>query len=281
MHINTKKLLLLPIAALIVAACDEHTKDPTDVALFIKPVASDTLRVNSNDVVQYEIEMHTTHEYVKHLQVKSFDRVNASRTVLDTMFTSAQDKYTFYYRTPVFNDSLTSVTLTFTGWDNDGNKGETQRHLIVRGRQVLLQEQTGIVLWDPTSGSPNALAFSNASQPFYYLPTTGDDTTLPAPTADMYLTTDDAFTTIGASSATNAKFVRSNSFNYATASANSIQAVYESFRRDNAVADLRVNDIIIVGHDAQAEGVLQVTGIVRTGTVQERSLRLSFKGITR
>lgn len=66
--------------------------------------------------------------------------------------------------------------------------------------------------------------------------------------------------------------VRINSFDYAAASALSIQNVFESSRLENQITNLKINDIILVGHDKRAQGVLHITNIIRTGTDEERVL---------
>lgn len=271
------RLLLM---ALVCASCDDYTKDATDVALFITPYASDTLEVNAGESVRYEIEMHTVHNLVNRLQITSFDAIRNNQEIADVKFDVAQDKYEFVYTAPFFNTGSTAVTLTFRGWDDAGSMGEAKRHLKVIGQEVLVQEKTGIVLWNPSTSRPNALSFTDPTQPFYYMPSSDEDTST-SPSADLYMKTNQDFTQISFQSNTSAKFVRNNSFDYATATAYSIQTVYESSRREDAINSLKVNDIILVGHDAKAEGVFTVTNIVRDGTDEEQSVRLSYKGIER
>ena len=277
---KTLELFSLLLLTAMFGACEDYTKDLTDVAIFIKPGASDTLKVNAGDNVRYEIDMHTTHNYISRLQVTSFDRVQNYQVVKDTTFTSRQDKYFFYYKAPLLNEGVTPVTLHFYGYDDAGSKGEAERHLTVIGRQVLLGELTGLVWWSPALGLPNAFMFEAPSQSFFYLPSDeANEETSQEKLPDVYITTDDSFTTVDLNTATGTKFVRNNSFDYANATAASIQSVYGSSRRLDAISDLRVNDIILMGHGDTAAGVLSVTSIVRDGTSEERSLRLSFKGL--
>jgi len=259
----------------------ELAKNVTDVAIFIKPVASDTLRVNAGDNLQYEIEMHSAHQFVNRLLITSFDAIQNQCTVKDTVFRNAQEKFLFYYHVPQFNASVTSVKLHFPAWDDAGCTAETDRYLIVRARQILLQEQSGIVLWSPTTGQPNAFSFANPSQPFSYLPPESEESVSSGndKEADLYMLTVDDFSHVILQSATKAMFVRNNNFDYATATASAVQAVYASSRRESLIDNLRINDIVLVGHDETAQGVLTVTNIVREGTEAERSIRLSFKGV--
>ena len=260
------------VAALLVfctSSCNDDAKDSTDVAIFITPKASETVSLNSGEKVRYSIELHTTHNYISRLQVASFDVQYGSQMLDDVHFSAAQDVYLYEYTAPVFKKDTAQVRLTFTGWDDAGSMGEATRRVKVISQQILSDELTGIVLTE----NRNAIAFAAPTQPFNY-PESPDSAY-----ADLYITADEAFAAITVRSNTVAKFVRNNSFDYAAATAGSIQAVYESSRREDDVNDLRINDIVIVGHGTTAEGVLSVTNIVRDGTTGERSVRLSFKKV--
>lgn len=79
---------------------------------------------------------------------------------------------------------------------------------------------------------------------------------------------------------TAAKFVRSNSFDYAMTSAPNLQAVYQSSTRCDVITNLQTNDIILVGHGDRAEGVIRISNIVRTETSSERCVVISYKGVS-
>lgn len=260
------------IAALLLfcTSCNEDVKEATDVAIFITPKASEDVSLNSGEKVRYAIELHTTHNYISRLQVASFDVQYGSQILEDVRFSAAQDVYLYEYTAPVFKKDTAQVTLTFTGWDDAGSMGETTRKVKVISHQILSDELTGIVLTE----NRNAIAFAAPTQPFNY-PESPDSAN-----ADLYIIVDEAFAAITIQSNTKAKFVRNNSFDYAAATAERIQAVYESSRREDEVSDLRTNDIVIVGHGETAEGVFSITNIVREGTANERSVRLSFKNVS-
>ncbi|MDE6354587.1 MAG: hypothetical protein K2L56_06005 [Prevotella sp.] len=81
----------------------------------------------------------------------------------------------------------------------------------------------------------------------------------------LYIEVDAVFENVKVKSGSSARFVRNNSFDYAAASATSVQAVFVGSRHDDVVDNLRVNDIILVGHGDRAEGVMRVMNIIRTG----------------
>ena len=271
---------ILAIAAFVtslVCSCKEHTNDVSDVGVFITPYASDTVVVNSGENQRYEMTMHAVHR----LHLTSYDAVYGVREVLDTIFNPEQSNYDFVYKTLQYNADTTLVTLTFDVYNASGAKGSTRRYLKVAGRQILLQELTGIVLRNPASNLPNALCFREPTQPFFFkMPEDGrTDSTLLGKMADLVIQSNAAFDNISICSNTGARFVRNNNFDYPLATGLNLQTVYESSRRDTGIDNLRVNDIVLFGHDNVVEGVLSVTDIVRNAAVDEQSVRLSLKQV--
>jgi hypothetical protein len=270
-------LAVLPavLSAFVLSSCDEESKEVSPVAMLISPVASDSVVLSSGDHTRYSMTLHTVNDRVERLAVSSFDAEYGSRSVLDTTFSKKVDEFVFDYKAPVINRDSLPVTLTFESWDNKGNYCSVDRQLLIRNRQVVIDEKSGIVLRSSDSGFADAFCFASPSQTFSWQHSPD------SVRADVYLSASSDFMSLSLCSNTAAKMVRNNSFDYPAATASSIQAVYSSSRRDDVVSDLRVNDIILVGHDAQAEGVLRVSNIIRTGMPDERCVQLSFKGLTR
>ena len=133
---------------------------------------------------------------------------------------------------------------------------------------------TGIVLHAPESALPDAFALSHPSQTFCR------QTSPDSLSADVCLLASPDFDLLTLASNTKAKMVRINTFDYPAATAASIQAVYQSQRRSDQIDNLRINDIILIGHGEQAEGALHITNIVRTGLPEEHCVQLAFKGIS-
>lgn len=271
---NFAYMLLLMAAVLMAAtACDEDKPELSDVAIIISPDMQDTVRIASGDKARYTVELHTLHDYVSRLCVSSFDAAYGKRELADVTFTEKQDIYYFDYTAPLVNRDSLSVVLTFEAWDNTGNKCETTRQVVVKNSAHLLDEMTGVVLRAADSNWPDAFFFANPSQTFSWQHS--PDSVI----ADIYLVSNEDFSQLSFHSNTKAKMVRINNFDYPAATAVGLQTVYESSLRSDWVDDLRTNDIILVGHDSQAEGVLRITNIIRTGDDNERCVQLAFKGI--
>lgn len=268
------KIVIAAVSAIMLFSCNEDLKEASDVAMFITPGASAEVSLSSGDVVRYKVDFYTTSDYVSKFKIESFDSYLGNIIHKDTTFNEKVSSLNFDFRAPATDRDSLPVTLTFSAWDNKGHKCEATRTLIIKNKQILSDEKNGIVLWKPGNNLPDALSFSDPSQTFCMADTPD------SARADLYITCDDSFENISLLSNTKAGFVRNNNFNYAEATAISIQSVYSGSRFDDVIRDLRVNDIILVGHNKIAEGVFRVHNIIRTGNNNEKCIQLAFKGIS-
>lgn len=252
-------------------ACDDDVKDESPIAMFIDPSASSIIVVNSGDKCRYHMDFYTTHDHVERLRIESFDKYQGEQMLLDTTWSSKVNAYDFIYTAPPTDRDTLNVRLTFTAWDNAGSTCTVERLVKVANKQVLMAEQSGIVLWAAETGHPGALMFANPSKTYNLI--TASDSAV----ADMFVDTDATFANVKLRTNTSAKFVRNNSYDYPAATSVSLQAVYAGSRHDDEVDNLRVNDIVLVGHGDRAEGVLRVTNVIRNGDADERCVQLSFK----
>lgn len=241
--------------------------------MFITPKASDEITALSGDVVRYKVDLYTTGNYINRFKVESFDSYFGNITQKDTALDESIPSIYFDYHAPVIDRDSLDVTLTFHAWDDNNNKCEATRSLMIKNKLILAEEKSGIILWKPGNGLPDALFFSDPAQTFCM--TDSPDSAR----ADLYIKSDDSFELISLHSNSKAGFVRNNNFNYTEATAMSIQSVYSGSRVDDVIRDLRVNDIILVGHNKIADGVFTVLNIIRTGNDNEKCIRLSFKGV--
>jgi len=271
-----KKIACMLFAASLflgLSSCNEDQKELSDVAILVSPNAGTRMVTASGEKTRFQLEFYTTHDRVSRLKVRSFDSVEGDLMQLDTTFATKPTTYDFIYTAPYVSRDSLEVLLTFEAWDNVGNRCEVHRTLIIKNQSVVIAEKSGIVLWSPFSGRSDALSFSNPSQTFSWQHSPDSIN------ADIYLLTDESFTSLSLLSNTKAKMVRNNNFDYASATALSIQVVYESSYRSDLVDQLRINDIILVGHNNRAEGVFRIQNIIRNDNPEDYCVQLAFKGI--
>ncbi len=270
-----KFLAFIPLicAALLFCACDEDQKEISPVAIFINPEASHIEQANSGDKCFFHIDFYTENDYVSRLKITSKDKFQGMVDLLDISWDAPIKDYDFVYTAPITNKDSMLVYITFEAWDNMGNKCSTERIVNVINKRILIEEQSGIVLWAEETGRANALSFASPTKTFNLLNSSEADK------ADFIVDTDISFETITLRSNTATKFVRNNSFDYASTTAISLQASYEASKSQDIIEDLRINDIILVGHNETAEGVFRIVNIIRTAG-DENCVQMAFKGIS-
>lgn len=272
----TKHIYLITVllAGMITIGCSDDNPELSQVAIFVTPGLSTNVTLSSGEKAKYTMDISTINDYVAALKITSFDRFKGETVWVDQTFDQKHFEYNFIYTAPQFESETTQITLTFTVTDNKGNTASVKRDITVINKIVSLAERTGIVLYAPSTGLADALSLSDVARPFNLADS-------PAPEqADIYMVANEDFSVISWLSNTNTKFLRNNTFNYVEATAASITSVYSSSTRQDNVTDLRVNDIILVGHGMTAEGVFMVTNVIRTPGLPN-CIQLNYKGIGR
>lgn len=268
-----KILLSFSLVLTILVSCDEKV-NLSDVVILATPKKDTTLY--AGEKMCYHMRLFTIHDYVDGLTVSSSDIERGNVVCLDTSFAakSKDFEFDFIYTAPRINKEELDVELALVVRDNLGNTSKVMRNVKVRNRQLMIAEKNGIILYAHNADLPNSLLLSDVSQPF--VASLAPDSLL----ADIWLNPDDNPSMITWTSKTGLKFVRHNDFNYTTATAESLQATYLASKRYDAVNEVAVNDIIIVGHDELVEGVFFVNNILSGNGFQGQCLQLSFKGVS-
>lgn len=248
--------------------------DLSNVVVLASPKIDSTLF--SNERLRYQLQLFTINDYVDGLTITSFDIERGKVTCLDTLFEGKQQELEcdFIYVAPQIDKDELEVELTFMVKDNLGNTSKIMRYITVKRRQQMIEEKSGIILYAHNAYLPNSLSLAEVSQPFVYQYSTD------SLNADVWLDPSDTLTTISWTSKTGTKFVRHNDFNYATATAENLQATYLSSKRYDAIQQVKANDIILVGHGEWVEGVFLVNNVIAGDGFEGESLQLSFKGVT-
>lgn len=275
---NMKKIVCLLCLCMTLTAfhscSEEETQELSDIALIITPSPADSIVLQSGDRKLFNMKYYVnTGGKVERLQVKSVDVENGELTLADTTYAETVQEATFIYVAPQTTRERLSVKLTFTITETSGRKTTQTRTVTVNSRLLMLQEVGPVVLY-MASDKADAIMFNEPTQVFDHV--LEAESRLP----DLYLdvdTLEDGTHPLAFMSGTETRFVRANSFDYASASANAIQTVYANSVRMARIDALQTNDIIIAGHGAQAEGIMFIQNIVRTGTDNELCLQMRYK----
>lgn len=271
-HINIFTFILVLIDVIFFCGCSSSESGLSQLALFISPGGDAKIVLASGEKEKYEVNISTMNDRLKSFVVTSFDRNNGERLLLEKSLDEKKISTSFIYTAPEIPSEEMDVVLTFKVEDNTGLTAIVERKVKIHNNMILLPEKSGIVLYSPYSGKPDALSLEDVSRPFIL----GD--VLDSDKADIIVCCDSNFNDISWRSNTGAKFIRSNNFNYAEATALSLSSTYKSSLRSDVVRDLCLNDVIIVGHGEMAEGVFLVTNINR-GDEEANFMILNYKGI--
>ena len=278
MFIHLKRLkptLVKTVAALMLTltlgACVDDKAELSQVVITVSPGSSTSVQLEPGDKQRYQIELSTINDYVASFTITSFNKKLGEDVLLDTRINQKTYQTTFVFTAPETGADESTVELTFTATDNVGNTVQITRLVTVINKLVIMPEKTGIVLYSPLSGMPDALMLSDVARPFSL------QTSPLAAEADIFVESNEEFNPISWASNSKTKFIRNNTFNYTEATAYSINAVYSSSYHSDVITDIQPNDIIIVGHDNTAQGVFMVTLISRGNAAGPDYMTLSYK----
>ena len=249
---NMKTISVLFLSVFLFVACSQ--KDADDVIILVTPSA---VTAESMSNVYFDIYARTIHDNVASIDVSSFDTTNGDQHLGTISADKKVFKERFPYRIPNITGDELKIDFTFRATDNLGNTMDCSVTIIAMGNTALLPENSGITLYSPHSGKNDALSLNP-------LRTLSSAIAEPK-SVDIFIYTDEAMpkNAIGHEwrSMTGVRFVRFNDFDYASANKQSVKSAYDGAAKNDNVANLQIDDIILVGRDKTALGVIKVVGI--------------------
>lgn len=254
--------------------CDSSNNRLSDIAVIVTPGSATPVTLHAGEQALYSIYLTTANDYVASLKITSFDPQNGLTTCVDETHNIKTVEQKFAFLAPALDRDSVEILLSFQATDNLGNSATVERKIKVLNKAIAMAEKNGIVLYNPITGLADALALADVSNPFSLA-----DSPQPE-NADIYLESTAGFDSICWRSNTDLKFLRNNSFDYASATPSAISATFAASVRADAVSNIEVNDVIIVGHGNIAQGVFYVSNILRTPE-SRACIQLSYKGISR
>ena len=260
---------------LFLASCE----DQSDATRVIVKLKSGEIIQNANvgTKILYEISCSSLSSNLKRFGIKSFDLENGEITYVDSIINEAKKfDYTFIYSVPEFANDSVEVMLKIKAEDLNNDFYELNlRVTVLGGSGLLLPEMAGIIIYSGSSMQRNAFSLNAPSQPFvmayadsididvYDLPNEINPETL---SKEWHTNTD-------------VRFVKANSFNYASATSAGIKSNYVSSIRQKFVLDISPNDIILLGRGDKACGVIMITEVVDNNGIDNDYYRFNIKMI--
>ncbi len=247
-----KKTIILLVSAILLHACKQEDAD--QIVILVQP-SSKTVTASEN--MYFDINARTVNKAIVRVDISSFDAVNGLQQICTLNPDSKIYTGRYYYRAPDIPVDTLDTEFVFSTSDNLGYETELAVKIKITGNTALLQESSGITLYTPHSSKQDALSLKSCNPLISSVAGTDE--------ADIYVYANDSTakeTMTGQwRSGTGLKFSKFNNFDYASATEHSLESVYASSVKYDNVTDLQVDDVIIVGDDTAAAGVIKVIGI--------------------
>lgn len=244
---------ILPLVLIGAAGCTSE-EDASEVILLVTPSARQAV---GGEKIYFDIETRTINGYVDRLDIDSFDAVTGQQQLLSER--PAVQSYTtrYVYAAPVFAVDSVSVELTFTAADDCGYVRRSNLRIAVRNSAAPLVERSAYTLYSPESGKFDGFSLDELR------PLRNEETV--SGFVDLYVSPspDSASETMMREwrSLTGVRFAKVNTFDYAGATRASVASLYENTRCDDFVADLAIDDIVLLGRDDRALGLLKIMAV--------------------
>lgn len=227
------------------------------------------------DILDFNVVAFTKNAEINRLEVYSSDLENGEKLLLDTILNENPVRYCFVYKVPEFKTDSIKLTLSFNVTDNL-NVSQSMSKLIIVSGSKLLEEHSGVKLYSGGRSGENVLNLNDMSRVYDY--STADTSQI-----DVYDYFDINIYGDNLSrewrTKTDVEFVKSNNFDYPSATSRSITQTFENSKKSSLVSDIKSGDVIILGKSGKAWGVFHVVNINDEANVENDFYVINYKKI--
>jgi hypothetical protein len=268
-----KRILFLTLIILLnFCACK---KDDASKVVITVSSADSLFNLKSADKVLFRIHSFANEDKIRNITITSSDLQYGRMLVFDTLIDAEKFDYDYQYIAPDYNDS-TTVRLVFQAFSSDNSSSSSiSATLRVTNNNVVLPAFDGITMYAANSNNKNGFNINSAQ-------------TLYCETTD-YLQIDiyDYYDTLIENnvlsrewrSKTGVLFARFNDFNFATASKLGVMTAFENAAKYTSIKNLTNGDIILIGRNNKALGVIQLIAIYDEENTENDRYIFNFKKI--
>lgn len=249
-----KNLLIIVALSLVLCACDRVTP----LNLNVYPLEFNPLNgyATSNSNIRLHV-IANSDAPIHRIVIKSYDAVYLEQTILDTVLTEPMKSFTtdVLYKVPIFGETTPmEITSSCTTQNGDVVKHKMSFYVLPDGN--ALKAKDGITMHSALSGKfsgfdmkvldiiPQDSVHQTDSLTFFDKEPI-DSTRLDVLTREWY-------------SLSGVYFARSENFNFGEATAASISQTYKASNRYNVIQNIHNDDVILVGTEKEAFGVIKV-----------------------
>ena len=246
------KVLISLLLSLLAIGC-YNEDDASDIIIFVSPSVN---TAKGGEKIYFDIEAKTIHQQLINFKIEAFDNINGESLLYNKQLSQNKFNYRYIYDVPNITTPSLDIELVFSAEDNVGNVQRIILNLHVESSDERLDELTSITLYSPHSGKDDAFSFRLRQR----VKSSESDI------ADLDIvviadSTHNERLSRNWGSMTDIRFCRSNNFNYAVASQQSLEAVYKNSITSATINNLEIDDIILVGNQSDAFGVIKIINI--------------------
>ena len=257
-----RQLFIIIVVLCTIIGCTSE-KDASDVVLLLDQSA---LKVTEGDAVRFGIETWTVHDRLERMDISSYDKENGKVDLVSVPLSSVRYEGEYFYRAPEIDSDSLVIELSFTVHDNLSNSRTMRAWLTIVAEDAVLDEAaTSVLMYSPESGKPDGFSLTTL-QPLYVSASEDSDVDIYVPAGQ-----DSDVMSDGWLSKSGLKFARMDGIDYPTITRNRLWTLYSNAVKTDAVNGIAVGDVIMVGTDAVALGIILVTGVFdEEGTESDR-----------
>lgn len=263
--LNPIKYIVVSCSLLLVLSCNKDKITLPTISILPLELVNE---VEPEQVFTFTLDNLVAEAGVSRIEITESRNAGAAALIFDSIFDGTNTsiaQFNWFYTVPNDRANL-EVTLVFKIFDKSNNIGTASRRLISNSGDSLLPEIQGLMLYSQKSAKQNAYLIESDSLTHSDSTFVGDIDILCADTADE-------LNLIWTSPKEN-KFVKFNSFNYDSASYQSMRQAYLLGVERPNVINLTAGDVIITKLNSPENfeyALIKITNVVDdVGSVNDR-----------
>ena len=259
-EIMKKLLLFLCLGLLVLASCRKNTDE--DDAVILVDLVNPQKFYKTGDIATFHVKSIANKGSIAKISVSAVSI--GMQTLLDTVIDGTRADFYYFYHAPSFNDTLQKVKFMFKSHCTTGYTAQMNKSIKVKSYDAPLEELGQFTMYSALSGKRDGFSLSLVQAVYSQIDTLycdfHDNTTDPSGVFSREWVGNN-----------NLLFARFNDFNYSGATKKSVTNAYNDANKTNFMNDISHDDIIFVGTENKAYGVIKVMAVYdEPGTDDDR-----------
>ena len=262
-----KKLFFVVILGMMLSSCGGD--DESDVVIISKTINSKEF-YDAGDKIIFEIESFANKGYVESINISTITSYGYNK-IYDTIIDAERTKFIYQYNVPQYDGDTTKLKFKFTALCSTGNYSEMSKsHYVVGDIHLKPSEYT---MYASYKNEKNGFSIERNE--------IVDRETTDSTFVDFYDYSIDSTLVLSREwrSMNGLYFARFNDFDFENANSSSVINAYKNSNKSPKIMNISNEDIILVGRDNEALGVLKVINVYDEIDPMQDRYYFVFKGL--